>query len=81
MLNIAQEKKKRTQSIQSEEIIRSNMEFYIIQFNDAEKCQSVLVENLPFKNKTLKVVLWEHGAGFLICCTEAQDKERLTYVL
>lgn len=33
------------------------MEFYKIQFDDAEKCQSVLVENLSFKNKTLKVVL------------------------
>lgn len=84
MLIIAQEKNKikTTQSIQSEEIIWSNLEFYIIQFNDAEKCQSVLVENLSFiiKNKTLKVVLQGHRAGFLICCTEAQDKGRFTYV-
>lgn len=46
MLNIAQEKNPKTQSVQSEEIIWGNMEFYIIQFNNAGKCQSVLVENL-----------------------------------
>lgn len=46
------------------------MEFYIIQFNNAEKCQSVLVENLLFKNKTLKVVLWGHRAGFFGCAAQ-----------
>lgn len=56
------------------------MEFYIVQFNDAENCQSILVEHLSFKNKTLKVVLQGHREGFLTCCTEAQDKGRFIYV-
>lgn len=56
------------------------MEFYIVQFNDAEKCQPVQVEHLSFKNKTLKVVLQGHREEFLICCTERPDKGRFTYV-
>lgn len=77
MLNIAQEK---NQSIQSEEIIWSNLGFYILQFNVTRKCQSALVGLLSFKNQTLKAVLWGHRGGVLRCSTETQDKGRFAYV-
>lgn len=75
MLNIAQEK---TQSVQSEEIVWSNLGFYIVSFNVTEKSWSAPVEHLSFKNQTLKVVLWRHRV--LRCSTEAQDKGRFAYV-
>lgn len=43
MLNTAQEK---TQSVQSEEIVWSNLGFYIVPFNVTEKSWSAPVEHL-----------------------------------
>lgn len=77
MLNIAQEK---TQSVQSEEIVWSNLGFYIVSFNVTEKSWSAPVEHLSFKNQTLKVVLWRHRGRVLRCSIEAQDKGRFAYV-
>lgn len=77
MLIIAQEKK---QSVRSEEIIRSDLGFYIVQFSVTGKCQSAPVEHLSFKNQTLKAVLWGHRGGVLRCSTEAQDKGKFAYV-